>query len=156
MPGYRALPARLSGSVANHVRQAELQRQDGDLASAARMLEQALEQAIRDDGEMPAWICGRLAAVYRSLRRYAEEVELLERYCESQVTEEASARFRARLSKARAIAERRRRPETGALRTVREVQTRSRSRRRGPGPDDSTASIDSVSFTTRPAQRDAS
>jgi hypothetical protein len=104
------------------------------------MLEQALEQAVRDDGEMPAWICGRLAAVYRSLRRYAEEVELLERYCESEATEEASARFRARLSKARAIAERRRRPETGALRTVREVQTRSRSRRRGPGPDDSTVS----------------
>jgi hypothetical protein len=137
MPGYRALPARLSGSAANHVRQAELRRQDGDLASAALMLELALELATRDDGEMPAWICGRLAAVYRSLARNDEEVDLLERYCESGVTDEASARFRARLSKARAIAERRRKAETGALQTVREVQTRSRSRRRGAEPGDS-------------------
>jgi DNA-binding NarL/FixJ family response regulator len=73
MPGYRALPARLSGSAANHVRQAELRRQDGDVAAAARMLELALELATRDDGGMPAWICGRLAAAYRSLARNDEE-----------------------------------------------------------------------------------
>jgi hypothetical protein len=99
------------------------------------MLELALELATRDDGGMPAWICGRLAAAYRSLARNDEEVELLERYCESGVTHEASARFRARLSKARAIADRPRKTETGALQTVREVQTRSRSRRRGADPD---------------------
>ena len=141
MPGYRALPARLSGSAADHVREAELCRQDGDPTSAARMLELALEQATHDEGAMPAWICGRLAAVYRSLGRYEEEVGLLERYCESQPSEEASARFRARLSKARAIAERRRKPETGALQTVREVRSRSRSRRRGAGPDESAVPI---------------
>ena len=141
MPGYRALPARLSGSAADHVRAAELYNQDGDLTSAVRVLEIALEQATGDQGEMPAWICGRLAAAYRSLGCYDEEVELLERYCDSQVSEEASARFRARLSKARAIAGRGRRPETGALKTVREVRTRTRGRRRGPGADEPPVTI---------------
>ena len=135
MPGYRALPARLSGSAANHVRQAELFQQNGDLPSAARVLEQALEEATHDDGAMPAWVCGRLAAVHRSLGQYDEEVALLERYCESQASDDATARFRARLSKARALADRRRRPETGALQAVRDVRERTRSRRRGPELD---------------------
>jgi hypothetical protein len=138
MPGYRALPARLSGSAADHVRLAELHQQDGDLTSAAGMLELALEQATHDQGEMPAWICGRLAAAYRSLARYEEEVALLERYSDTQLSDDGSSRFRARLSKARAIAERRRKPDTGALQTVREVRTRSRNRRRGPTPVHST------------------
>lgn len=131
MPGYRSLPSRLSGPAADHVRQAELHQQEGDLRAAALMLETALEQVTREQGEMPAWICGRLAATYRSLGRYEEEVRLLERYSESQHSEDASARFRARLSKARAIAERRQKAETGALQTVREVRTRSRNRPRG-------------------------
>lgn len=141
MPGYRALPARVSGSAADHVRAAELFHKDGDLASAARVLELALEQATGDEGEMPAWICGRLAAAYRSLARYEEEVGLLERYCDSPASDEASGRFRARLSKARAIADRRRKPERGALETVREVRTRSRGRRRGPGANESPVTI---------------
>jgi hypothetical protein len=141
MPGYRALPARLSGPVANHVRQAELRQQDGDVAAAARMLELALELATRDAGEMPAWICGRLAAVYRSLDRHDQEVDLLERYCESGVTDEASARFRARLSKARAIADRARKTESGALQTVREVRSRSRGRRSVADSDDAALAI---------------
>ena len=132
MPGYRALTARLSGSVADRVREAELYQQDGNLTSAARVLELALEEGTGDRGEMPAWICGRLAAAYRSLARYDEEVGLLERYCDSQLSEDASARFHARLSKARAIADRRRKPETGALESVRQVRSRSRDRRRGP------------------------
>ena len=58
---------------------------------------------------MPGWICGRLASIYRTLKRYDDEVMLLERYRESQTTEEARTRFDARLSKARAIADRKRR-----------------------------------------------
>ena len=141
MPGYRTLPSRLSGFAAEHVRQAELHQQEGDLTSAAMLLENALDQATDDAGQMPAWICGRLASVYRSLGRYEEEVSLLERYCDSEISEEAGSRYRARLSKARAIAERRRKTETGALRTVRAVRTRSRGRRRGAGPDESSVSI---------------
>ena len=105
------------------------------------LLEHALDQATNDAGEVPTWICGRLAAVYRSLGRYEEEVRLLERYCDSELSEEASSRYRARLSKARAIAERRRKADTGALRTVREVRLRSQGRRRGRGPDESSVPI---------------
>ncbi|HEU4723524.1 MAG TPA: hypothetical protein VFS59_19375 [Gemmatimonadaceae bacterium] len=82
--------------------------------------------------EMPGWICGRLASIYRTLKRYDDEVELLERYRESQTSEEARTRFDARLSKARAIAERKRRSSTGALETVRQVRHRSSLRRRSP------------------------
>ena len=81
---------------------------------------------------MPGWVCGRLASIYRTLKRYDDEVELLERYRESQTSEEARTRFDARLSKARAIADRKRRPVTGALETVREVRHRSSQRRRTP------------------------
>jgi len=99
---------------------------------AAQLLEEALEASVRTRPEMPGWICGRLASIYRSLKRYDDEVMLLERYRESQTTEEARTRFDARLSKARAIAERKRRPVTGALETVRQVRRRSKERRRGP------------------------
>jgi hypothetical protein len=98
---------------------------------AAQLLEEALEASLRTRPEMPGWICGRLASIYRSLKRYDDEVMLLERYRESQTTEEARTRFDARLSKARAIAERKRRPLTGALETVRQVRRRSKERRRG-------------------------
>jgi hypothetical protein len=98
---------------------------------AAQLLEEALAASVRVRPEMPGWICGRLASIYRTLKRYDDEVMLLERYRESQSSEEARTRFDARLSKARAIAERKRRPVTGALETVRQVRRRAKERRRG-------------------------
>lgn len=132
MPGYRSLSTHLSGTAAEHAREAEAHQRGGDAAMAAQLLEEALEASVRTRPEMPGWICGRLASIYRSLKRYDDEVMLLERYRESQTTEEARTRFDARLSKARAIAERKRRPVTGALETVRQVRRRSKERRRGP------------------------
>lgn len=132
MPGYRSLSAHLSGTAAEHAREAELSQRDGDPEAAARLLEEALEASLRARPEMPGWVCGRLASLYRTLKRYDDEVELLERYRESQTSEEARTRFDARLSKARAIAERKRRPLTGALETVRQVRHRSSQRRRTP------------------------
>lgn len=132
MPGYRSLSAHLSGTAADHAREAEVHQRGGDAAMAAQLLEEALEASVRTRPEMPGWICGRLASIYRSLKRYDDEVMLLERYRESQTTEEARTRFDARLSKARAIADRKRRPVTGALETVRQVRRRSKERRRGP------------------------
>jgi hypothetical protein len=132
MPGYRSLAAHLSGTAAEHAREAELRQRDGDPESAARLLEGALEASLRVRAEMPGWICGRLASIYRTLKRYDDEVELLERYRESQSSEEARTRFDARLSKARAIADRKRRSSTGALDTVRQVRFRSSQRRRSP------------------------
>jgi hypothetical protein len=132
MPGYRSLSAQLSGTAAEHAREAELRQRGGDPDTAARLLEEALDASLRVRPEMPGWICGRLASIYRTLKRYDDEVELLERYRESQTSEEARTRFDARLSKARAVAERKRRPVTGALETVRQVRHRSSQRRRTP------------------------
>jgi hypothetical protein len=132
MPGYRSLSAHLAGTAAEHAREAELRQRGGDPESAARLLEEALEASLRVRPEMPGWVCGRLASIYRTLKRYDDEVELLERYRESQSSEEARTRFDARLSKARAIADRKRRPSTGALETVRQVRHRSSQRRRNP------------------------
>ena len=132
MPGYRSLSSNLSGTAAEHAREAEVSQRHGDPQAAARLLEEALAASLRSLPEMPGWVCGRLASIYRTLKRYDDEVELLERYRESQTSEEARTRFDARLSKARAIAERKRRPLTGALETVRQVRHRSSQRRRTP------------------------
>src|SRR5688500_5450581 len=132
MPGYRSLSTHLAGTAAEHAREAELRQRGGDPESAARLLEEALDASLRVRPEMPGWVCGRLASIYRTLKRYDDEVELLERYRESQSSEEARTRFDARLSKARAIADRKRRPSTGALETVRQVRHRSSQRRRSP------------------------
>ena len=132
MPGYRSLSSHISGRAAEHAREAEVRQRDGDPEAAAKLLEEALEASMRVRPELPGWVCGRLASIYRTLKRYDDEVLLLERYRESQTSEEARTRFDARLSKARAIADRKRRPDTGALATVRQVRTRSSLRRRTP------------------------
>jgi hypothetical protein len=132
MPGYRSLSSHISGAAAEHAREAELQQRGGDAEAAARLLEEALEASLRVRPELPGWVCGRLASIYRTLKRYDDEVALLERYRDSQTSEEARNRFDARLSKARAIADRKRRSETGALATVRQVRVRSSQRRRTP------------------------
>ena len=151
MPGYRSLSTHLSGTAADHAREAEAHQRGGDAAMAAQLLEEALEASVRTRPEMPGWICGRLASIYRSLKRYDDEVMLLERYRETQTTEEARTRFDARLSKARAIAERKRRPVTGALETVRQVRRRSKERRRGPARAAAVATTSAISGLT-PAQ----
>jgi hypothetical protein len=130
MPGYRTLSSHISGRAAEHAREAEIRQRDGDPEAAAQLLEEALEASAKVRPELPGWVCGRLASIYRTLKRYDDEVLLLERYRESQSSEEARTRFDARLSKARAIADRKRRPDTGALATVRQVRTRSSLRRR--------------------------
>jgi hypothetical protein len=96
------------------------------------MLEEALDASLATRSEMPGWICGRLAALYRTSGRYDDEVRLLERYRESQNAEEARTRDDARLSKARTIAERKRRSESGALASVRASLDRPRTRRGQP------------------------
>jgi hypothetical protein len=134
MPGYRSLSSQISGAAAEHAREAEAQQRGGDAEGAARLLEEALEASLGVRPELPGWICGRLASIYRTLKRYDDEVALLERYRDSQTSEDARNRFDARLSKARAIADRKRRSDTGALVTVRQVRVRSSLRRRTASP----------------------
>ncbi len=119
MPGYKALPDQFSGDAAEHVRFAEVLQRAGDPAEAVRMLESTLDSYALTSPVLPGWLCGRLAALYRTLKRYDDEVLMLERYRESQSAEDARSRFDARLSKARAIAERKRRTETHALASIR-------------------------------------
>ena len=128
MPGYRALSASVTGEAAEHAREAELLRRDGDLRSAVLLLESAIGAMREIDHDMPGWLCGRLAALYRTLGRHDDEVFLLEQFRESQSSEDARSRFDARLSKARTLAERKRRSESGALSSVREVMGSSRRR----------------------------
>ena len=123
MPGYKALPDEFDGPAAEQVRYAEVLQRAGDTGEAVRLLELTLDACSKTRPELPGWLCGRLAALYRALKRYDDEVLLLERYRESQTSEDARTRFDARLSKARAIAERKRRTDTRALASVRRVIT---------------------------------
>ena len=140
MPGYRALSSSVTGHAADSAREAELLRRDGDPETAVLLLEEALDASRRTTDAMPGWLCGRLAALYRTLGRHDDEVALLERYRESQSSEEARSRYDARLSKARTIAERKRRTDSGALRSVRQVLGTSRRRTR---PVEQAASVPS-------------
>lgn len=111
------------------MRQAESRRRGGHPEAAVQLLEEALEASLELRADLPGWLCGRLAALYRTLGRYDDEVHLLERYRDSQATEEARTRYDARLSKARTIAERKRRPASGALDSVRASMGRPAHRR---------------------------
>ena len=129
MPGYKPLPLTVTGAEADQVRQAESRRRGGDPETAIRLLEDALEASLLVTPVLPGWLCGRLAALYRTIGRHDDEVNLLERYRDSQEVEEARTRYNARLSKARTIAERKRRPDSGALDSVRALMSRPSSRR---------------------------
>jgi hypothetical protein len=129
MPGYKALPAFMTGAAADQVREAEARHRVGDSTAAVQLLEEALAASIAVRPVYPGWLCGRLAALYRTLGRHDDEVLLLERYRDSQVSEEARTRYDARLCKARTIAERKRRRNSGALDSVRASLDRPRTRR---------------------------
>jgi hypothetical protein len=129
MPAYRPLSSSITGAAADSAREAESLRQGGDLERAARLLEEALEATRAVNERLPGWLCGRLAAIYRTLGRYDDEVHLLERYRESQTSDDARTRYDARLSKARTIAERKRRSDSGALSSIRKTIGEPRTRR---------------------------
>ena len=129
MPGYKALPSFMTGDAADQVREAEARHRIGDSTTAVQLLEEALAAISATRPAYPGWLCGRLAALYRTLGRYDDEVHLLERYRESQTSEDARTRYDARLSKARTIAERKRPRESGALESVRASIGRPRARR---------------------------
>lgn len=154
MPGYRALSSHVTGAAADSAREAESLRRDGDPHTAAVLLEEALAASAAASPELPGWLCGRLAALYRTLGRHDDEVMLLERYRASQTSDDARSRYDARLSKARTIAERKRRSESGALVSVRKVIGAPR-RRGGPvtQPDDAIAEREPSGSRAIPAER---
>jgi hypothetical protein len=127
MPGYRALSRKAAGGAASETRIAEAVQRHGDLPSATRLLEAALAASEEVSPVLPGWLCGRLAALYRTQCRYDDEVHLLERYRESQTSEESRTRYDARLSKAYAIAHKKRRSDSTALSSIRGITRRRRS-----------------------------
>ena len=129
MPGYPPLPNCVIGPEADRVRQADSRRRGGQLDAAVCLLEEALQACLTLNAELPGWLCGRLAALYRTLGRYDDEVLLLERFRDSQHTQDARSRYDARLSKARTIADRKRRPESVALESVRRSMRRATAQR---------------------------
>jgi hypothetical protein len=125
MPGYKALPDHYSGRVAQDVRYAEVLQRAGATDDAVQLLETAMEVCTATAPEIPGWLCGRLAALYRTLKRYDDEVRLLERYRDSHhQSHDTGTRFDARLSKARALADRQRRSDTRSLTSVQKVPRR--------------------------------
>jgi len=153
MPGYKSLPEEFNGLAAEQVRIAEVLQRIGAREDAASLLEAALEVCAATSPELPGWLCGRLATVYRTLKRPDDEVHLLMRYRDSQRSDEARTRFDARLSKARAIAERKSRPDTRMLSSV----STAVSRRPADPSGTQLTSDGALGFaaTTIPALRDA-
>jgi hypothetical protein len=130
MPGYRALPEHYSGAVADLTREAGLLEKNGKRGEAIVVYERALAAAAIEDEVMPGFLCGRLALLYRQTGRHAEEVDLLERYRQSQTSERERVRVDARLSKAKALLEKSARTnECGALASIRRFGPSSYSRR---------------------------
>jgi hypothetical protein len=159
MPGYRALSNKTGGGAASETRMAEAVQRHGDLPSATRLLEAALEASTEVSPVLPGWLCGRLAALYRTQGRYEDEVHLLERYRESQSSEESRTRYDARLSKAQAIAHKKRRSDSTALNSIRDLTRRRRvdsPRAEAPHMHGATFSTDTTSALRAALARPAS
>ena len=87
----------------------------------ATSLERTLEAELQASPVVPVWIARQLATIYRMLERYDDEVALLERFHASQTCDRLRYRYEARLSKARALAERCRRTESVATSSIRSL-----------------------------------
>ncbi|MDQ2667355.1 MAG: hypothetical protein M3Z05_15260 [Gemmatimonadota bacterium] len=122
MPGFRLLPENITGLAADRAREGTVLEGTGDLPGAISLYEAALAESLAESPQMPGFLCGRLAAMYRRERRYQDEVDLLEGYRDSQTNEVARSRFDARLSKARALADKHIRSESSALASVRAIK----------------------------------
>jgi hypothetical protein len=132
MPRYRPFSATESGPTADSARAAEAMQLDGDLNAAIRILECALTEGDGDAGAMTSgWVCSRLATLYRRVGRFEDEVDLLERYCESHQDDEWRMRFNVRLYKARTLLSRSREEQSPMQRSVRGAMQRAKAARRG-------------------------
>jgi hypothetical protein len=130
MPGFRNISDDVTGGVADISRQASVLEESGNHAGAIALYEGALTLANTERPELPGFVCGRLAAAYRRAGRYQDELDLLERYRDSQTADEARSRFNARLSKARALAAKHTRTDSAALASIRAIKPSVRRSRR--------------------------
>lgn len=129
MPGFRILSLTVTGVAADIAREATALEALGNYAGAIALYERALTLSLAERPELPGFICGRLAAAYRHQAQYQDEVDLLERYRDSQTDEDARNRFDARISKARALSDKYTRSDSAALASVRAIKRSSRRSR---------------------------
>ena len=133
MPGYRELPLRFTGRVADATRAAQEREGAGDANAAMSLYEAALAMALAEGDGVPGFLCGRLAVLYRKAGRLEDEILLLEGYAMNQESETLLNRFVSRLGKARALAARVVRRDSGALASVRLIRPARRASSRVEG-----------------------
>lgn len=132
MGGYRPLSDSVVGAMADIVRDASESDAEGRPVEAAALYEQAFSQSLAEASELPSFLVGRLAVLYRRLGRFEDEIYLLERYRDSRTDDEMQTRYRARLTKAYALAAQHRLSDSVALASVRASTERSVVKRRRP------------------------
>ena len=130
MGGFRLRDDSFTGDLGELVRDAMERGANGQSQEAALLYERAFCLALSGESDVPPSIVGRLAVIYRRLGRYDDEIFLLERYRDSLTDDELRARYRARLTKAYALAAQHRLTDSGALASVRASAARTASKRR--------------------------
>lgn len=130
MPGFPPLPLHYAGPVANATRSAQAREDSGDHGSAVSLYEDDVGLASAEEDGLPGFLCARLAVLYRKLGRVEDEIVLLERYAMGLHAHAWPHRFESRLSKARALADRGIRGDSGALESVRAIQLRFNASRK--------------------------
>jgi tetratricopeptide (TPR) repeat protein len=135
MPKYRPFSATVAGPTADSARAAEALQREGDLSAAIRVLERALTAAESEADPVTAgWVYSRLATLYRRVGRLEDEVNLLERYCESHQEDDWRLRFNARLYKARTLLSRSRGEQNPVQRSVSRALQRVKAERHRSDP----------------------
>ena len=112
------------------LREAAEQDVAGLAPEAAALYERAFCESLEFKTALPSFVVGRLAVLYRRLGQFDNEIYLLERYRDSLVDDDLQARYRARLTKAYALAAQHRGSDSVALASVRASTERSLGKRR--------------------------
>jgi hypothetical protein len=106
MPAHPPLPDGAPQAHADAATHADELRRAGRHTDAVVFLTGVIRDLELLPERVPAWPYGRLALLYRHLREYDDEVRVLERYQTLVPDGTHRSRFAARLSKARALADR--------------------------------------------------
>jgi hypothetical protein len=106
MPAFPPLTDTAPDGHALAAAHADDLRREGRHAEAVAYLSGVIRDFEKQLDIVPAWPYGRLALIHRHLREYDNEVQVLERYQALVPDGTHRSRFAARLSKARALADR--------------------------------------------------
>ena len=122
MPGFIPIPKGVDASIDGATR-ADAYWRVGERRVAVTILEATLDSCAAVNPHLPCWLVLRLAIAYRRMGRYDDEVDVLLRGRASQAQWGEESRYDARLTKAEALADRKRRTDSGAL-TILRIRSR--------------------------------